>query len=85
MFLHPARRGVGDVGPVKVGESVKEPYGGDLLKLEAMPWWIDTNRRPYDAEVNFAHEAALDHGINLIIILQEPIMRILAFSSIHWV
>lgn len=38
MFLHPARCGVGDVGPVQVGESIEDPHGGDLLKLEAIIW-----------------------------------------------
>lgn len=33
IFLHPARCGVGDVGPIQVGEGIKSPYGGDLLKL----------------------------------------------------
>lgn len=45
----------------------------------------NANGRPYDAEVNLTHKAALDRGINLIAIPQEPVMRILVFSSIHWV
>ena len=86
VFLHPARCGVGDVGSVKVGERIEDPYGGDLLKSEAMIW-VDEGRqgRPCDMEVDFTYQPALDYGSDLITVLLELTRRILAFASIHCV